>query len=519
MKKIINIFLLAGLGIFAACDNDLLEPFTPGSLTEDVAITSSTDLQRLLNSSMNLLTNREDIVFSSVFTDEVGIGFANGGQGLASDYIFFLNSSSAAPAAIWNSCYFSLSRTNRVIKFSDVVTASSPQDQQLINRTKAEALILRALAHLKIMSYFSPNPKDNAASAGVLADRVFSTSNNVRVRATNGEFYTLIHKDLDDAIAILTSNTATAYAATARTYYPGINAAKALKARAYALKGDYTNAEIWADDVIANSGIALANKAQYTQVFWTDNEPANTEVIFRLKRTVQQNTQASNLHTGWCSIRPNLAGSPFYEVGRSLFNKLAVNAADDVRYAAIVAPSSVIDANYATSTDYRNTDKLILHKHGGVGTGTATFAVTATNGNNNDHKILRLSEMYFIKAEARANANDLVGAATAVKAILDARFGSSQALPVYANQTAAWAGILAERRLEFAYEGYRFIDLKRIGALAGASLDRDPADYSSSSANYPAANPANLPLTSYKWALPIPQDEINASGIPQNTGY
>jgi len=136
MKKIINIFLLAGLGIFAACDNDLLEPFTPGSLTEDVAITSSTDLQRLLNSSMNLLTNREDIVFSSVFTDEVGIGFANGGQGLASDYIFFLNSSSAAPAAIWNSCYFSLSRTNRVIKFSDVVTASSPQDQQLINRLK-----------------------------------------------------------------------------------------------------------------------------------------------------------------------------------------------------------------------------------------------------------------------------------------------------------------------------------------------------------------------------------------------
>jgi hypothetical protein len=43
--------------------------------------------------------------------------------------------------------------------------------------------------------------------------------------------------------------------------------------------------------------------------------------------------------------------------------------------------------------------------------------------------------------------------------------------------------------------------------LAGASIDRDAADYSSTSANYPAGNPSNLPLTSTKFALPIPQVE------------
>jgi hypothetical protein len=42
------------------------------------------------------------------------------------------------------------------------------------------------------------------------------------------------------------------------------------------------------------------------------------------------------------------------------------------------------------------------------------------------------------------------------------------------------------------------------------AIDRD-ADYSSTSANYPAGNPSNLPLTSTKFVLPIPQVELNAT--------
>lgn len=192
----------------------------------------------------------------------------------------------------------------------------------------------------------------------------------------------------------------------------------------------------------------------------------------------------------------------------------------DVRRNVIVAPSSVIDPNYATSADYRNTDKLIIQKHGGTETGSVTAAVTATNGFNNDFKIMRISEMYFIKAEARAAAGDMVGVGSALKSVLDARFGTAQAAPVFANASAAWAGILKERRLELAFEGHRFIDIKRLATLANVTIDRDPADYSSSSSNFPAANPTNLPNNSYKFALPIPQDELNANpSIVQNTGY
>lgn len=512
MKNIYKILLLTGL-MLSSCDKDLLEPFTPGALTEEIAIANSGDLQKVMNATYNNLTNREDIVFSSVFTDEVGIGIANGGQGINDNFIFYMDVSSFSPTQIWQTTYYTLARANRVITFSNKITPINSADAELISRLKAEALTIRALCHLKLMAYFSTDLKNDNALAAVLADKVITAADPGQPRATNGQFYTSIHNDLNDALTIFNSLTTSPYSGVTTSYYSSKNLAKALKARAYAYKGDYTNAETWADDVINNSGISLATFSNYKNVFHTDNEPANTEVIFRLRRTPAQNSQATNLHNGWNSVNNTVTGSSFFEIGRSLFNVLNTNPTD-VRYSTIVAPSSVIDPSYTTSANYRATDKLILQKHGG------TTATTSGGGFNSDHKIVRLSEMYLIKAEARANANDLVGAATAIKSILDKRFSVAQTLPVYANQTAAWKAILDQRRIEFAFEGYRFIDLKRLGTLAAAGIDRDPADYSSASNNFPGANPANLPLTSNKWALPIPQEELNANpSIQQNPGY
>lgn len=516
MKKIFGI-LFVSMILFVSCSDDLLDPFTPGSLTEDVAVKKSSDLVNLVNSSMNILTNRTEYVFSSVFTDEAAPGSQNGGQGITSDYIFLMNVDNTSAAAIWQTQYFALARLNRVITFADKVVATDAADQQVINRSKAEALVLRALAHIKIVSYFSPNPKDDSSLAGVLANRIIATTEKPE-RVTNGAFYASIHADLDAAIAIFNSNTATAYASANKTFYPSKTLAQALKARAYALKGDYANAELFANTVINTSGLVLANtQALYNAVFHTHNEAANTEVIFRLRRTVQQNSQATNLHNGWASVANRVNGSPFYEVSRSLYNSLA-SVPGDFRLNTTVylsgTSSSLIDPGYATATDVKNSDIIVLQKHGGQS------AVTATNGFNPDFMVARLSEMYFIRAEARVAAGDLAGAATALKAIMDARFPTAQPAPVFATAQSAWKGILDERRKELSFEGFRFIDLKRLGTLAGATLERDPSEYASSSWNFPAANPSNLPLNSTKFALPIPQVEITANpAIQQNPGY
>lgn len=529
MKKIFGL-LFVSLSLLVSCDNDLLEPFTPGSLTEEVAITKSSDLVNLLNSSMNIMTNREEYVFSSVYTDEAAPGFNNGGQGISGDYIFIMNFSNGSAGAIWNSNYFALARINRVIDFSNTVVPVDATDAEIIKRTRAQALVLRAICHLKIMSYFSTDPKNDGALAGVLADRVILSTETPQ-RATNAAFYGLIHSDLNAAIALFNTNTAPAYSGpvNVNTFYPTKVLAQAIKARAYALKGDYPNAETWADTVITTSGISLATTAaQYAQVFHTHNEPANTEVIFRLRRTVQQNSQATNLHNGWCSVANRRNGSPFYEVSRALFNHFggynqsnpSTTQNPDYRLRANVflagtaTTNSIVDPSYTTSSNVRNTDIIVLQKHGGQ---TAT---TSTAGANPDFMVCRLSEMYLIKAEARAQAADYPGVAAALQTIVNARYTTPVVVATPASAQAAWKAVLDERRKELSFEGFRFIDLKRLGTLAGAGLDRDASEYASSAWNLPGGNPVNLPVTSYKFTLPIPEAELNANpGIQQNPGY
>lgn len=553
MKKFLGILFISLL-FFTSCDNDLLEPYTPGSLTEEDAVTSSNDLQRLLNSSMLIMSNRTEYVFSSVYTDEAAPGFNNGGQGITSDYVFIMNVANGSADAIWRVYYGALARINRVIVAADAITPKDAADAELIERSKAEALILRAMCHLKIMSYYSTNPSDDSALAGYLADRVILTTETPQ-RTTNGAFYELIHNDLDDALAIYSTNTAPAYLPAVAPIYPSRTLAQAIKARAYALKGDYINAETFADLVINTSGINLAtSEADYNSVFHSMNQTANTEVIFKLRRTPQQNSQVggatlqnnfplfnANLHNGWASVGNRRNGSPFYEVSRALFNQFApgfdpgvdfddatitaatfaaASAVPDYRFRTNIAfstspsVSSLVDRNYTTAVGVRNTDILVLHKHGGQ------FANTSANTFNPDVMVSRISEMYLIKAEARAAAADFTGVASALQTIVNARFTTPVTVAVPANPQAAWRAILSERRKELSFEGFRFIDLKRLGGLAGVGLDRDPAEYASDSWNFPPGDPVNLPVTSFKFTLPIPVSELNANnGIQQNPGY
>ena len=46
----------------------------------------------------------------------------------------------------------------------------------------------------------------------------------------------------------------------------------------------------------------------------------------------------------------------------------------------------------------------------------------------------------------------------------------------YTNLVEATNGILAERRLELAYEGHRYVDIKRTRSITNVGLERDALD-------------------------------------------
>jgi hypothetical protein len=519
MKKLISFLFIAFM--ISSCNDDTLDPFLPGVAYEEQATRTAADLNRILNSAQNFMTNRTEYTFTSIFTDEAAPGSNNGGQGVSGTdayYLFFLVPTSTAPDAIWQSNYNAMARINLVLKNADKVATNFPSDANLVKRIVAEAKILRALAHLKVLAYYSTDMTNDAAPAGIIADRTFLYTEKPS-RATIGATYAFIHRDLDDAIALYTNNTLPAQANP--LIFPTINLARALKARAYAYKKDYVNAGIWANNVITNSGITLATRTQLPTVFHSHTSTAGQEVIYKFRRTNAQNSQGSNLHNGWVSVSNSRAGSPFYEVSRSLFNVLNNAAGTDARRDLIVRPAggadgSLIDPAYSTSTNVRATDIIVPFKHGGSG------ASTSSNAFNPDFIQMRISEMYFIRAESRVAAGDLAGAAADLKMITDRRFVTAPALLNLTTAQQAWKAILDERRVELAFEGHRFIDLKRLYQVAGVTnFDRDAADYAATGLSIPAGNPANFAFSAnYKWALPIPQSETNANAsFTQNPGY
>ena len=88
-------------------------------------------------------------------------------------------------------------------------------------------------------------------------------------------------------------------------------------------------------------------------------------------------------------------------------------------------------------------------------------------------------------------------------------------MPNYTTKAIAYQDILKERRVELAFEGHRLIDLKRLGSIAGVSIDRNAGDDVIST-------PLTLSITDYRWTLPIPVSELNGNpqlAGQQNPGY
>ncbi len=495
MKNITKLFLFVSLTFFFVGCNDAIDIEQPGRLGAEQAFRTVADLQLGLLGAYDQFDTSPEIQFNAVFTDELAIGFDNGGQGLGDgEYGFILNPSSAASVALWNNYYDALNAVNRVIEASLLITPDVA-DQSSYDNILGQLYALRAFAHFQLLSYLSVDYTDDSALATILLDFV-PTIDQELPRNTNGEIFASINSDLDTANGLLTTENSTTFVSK--------DFVTALRARMAAYRGQYAQANTFASELLAK--YPIANQAQYEAMFKDED---NTEIIFKLARTVGDNydgqgSTGSGFAGGWAGanfafVSSSLDGSPYFEMGRAVFNMLDT---DDIRFTVNIHPTSVIHPDYQTNTDPA-ADILVITKYPGKD-GQPLM---------NDLKIFRSSEMLLIKAEALADANDLSGVATLIKQLRDARFDSAQTLPIYSTQTEAFGAILDERRIELVFEGHRYKDLKRLGARANRSIDRDAIDCAVNGA-------CNLAVSDFRFTMPVPLIELNAnSNIQQNPGY
>lgn len=470
MKKYFLITILSSLLFTVGC-SDQLDRLPIDSLVEASAFQTVSDLENGIVGALGNLNPDNVVAFNAIFTDNCRIGIDNGGQQLA--LLSQQLNSNGGDQGMWADRYNVINGLNRVLAAADAITPGVGEGARY-NDVRGMALALRAWFHLELITYYGFD-MSNPSALGVVYQNFVSTDGDGE-RNTSQEVFTEIENDLAAAQALITSTDIN---------FPTDDFITFTRARAALFSGDYAGAISAANTLIAK--YPLANATQYAAMFAGDTD--TTEVIWKFDNVQGANNSVAGnfIFTG--------TGGDFIEASSELRNAFS---AGDIRRDIVTIPSVSPD----------NTgDAWTINK----------YPANADTNYINDFKIMRVSEMYLVRAEANARSTspNFGAAAADVQAIRTIR-GSSVATPTYASVAQAIQDISDERRLELCFEGHRYVDIKRYLGILNQGITRDAADVSYLGNNFPSS----VSATDNRFIFPLPDAEVNGNpNISQAPGY
>ncbi len=374
---------------------------------------------------------------------------------------------SSAVGYIWRRGYVVITNANTILNYTDELKEEYRNNVEEITKIEGQALFMRALAHMSlVLCYAQPyGYTKDASHIGIpLVTYVVGTSERLSRKPVR-MVYDQIVKDLEKAKACLGED-------TGDTDYVNGPACDALLSRVYLYMEKYDKAEEYADKVI--SKFKLTPHDQYLAMF--TGEGKGSEAIFRL--TGKYAGQRMRIFYDY--------ESPHYLPADELTSSFSP---DDIRAGLLKAP----DGHKACMKYYDLKSDSPVERYYRL-------------------NILRLSEIYLIRAEARCMQDDLKGAVDDMKQVMARAKGVKPSEISDGQISASDRGelmecIKVERNKELCFEGHRFFDLARWGD----DVVRFPGSNSSVK---------RLEYPDYRFVLPIPQVEMEANeAMEQNEGY
>jgi starch-binding outer membrane protein, SusD/RagB family len=458
---------MAGLILLLAvssCKEKFLELNPPTSLTPGQALGTEADLLVALRGAYAGLRGvdfygRTIPILGDVMADNAYQHSLNTNRyTLYNNYSY--NVTDGNVLGFWTTAYTVILRANNIISSSVAATAN-------VDQYKGEAYAIRALCYFTLVRNMAKPYTDDPASLGV----PIITSYNAELKPARNkvsEVYALIIADLNSAYTLMTKYTNSSQFSK--------YAAKALQAKVYLTMGDKTNAKTAALDVINNGGftsLTTVNHAAYwaSSIVRTDK----LETLFEVSSDA---------------------------VGNLAFDALSYLYSQAGNYGDMVC-SDELYALYEAGDSRRALYPVVPRPVGGA-TVVSVAKFPVISGDYSDTKVLRLSEMYLIAAEASLPANE-ADALTHVNYITSRRGATA----IASTGAPLFEDIIKERRKELAFEGDRYMDLMR--------LKREVVR----STNYPAAA-RNVLYTNFRRIFPIPQTEMDANAnirTQQNPGW
>ena len=377
--------------------------------------------------------------------------------------------------------YRVIDRVNRVLKALPEADSMKAGDNQLRVRLRGEALFLRAYAHFELARFYSGNYDPNGLGMPYMEVPAFQDDEIIfeKGRDKLGPYFEKIKADLAEAKTLIPA-TLTDVARANKV------AAAGLQARIALYMQDWANAITFSSEFI--TALPLAPRADFTGI-WTDAN--NLEIAFEHRRSASVGAKVGSIFRNPSASASNI-GTVLWAPSEKLWN--SYDQTNDIRFSAYLKEEPLLAAAGRQS-------RLVRKYAGG--------AYASNTENVADVKLLRTGEMYLIRAEAKAESNDLPGATQDINTLRAARITGYTPIATYASKEAAIADIILERYKELAFEGHRYWDLRR----KGLPVERLAIDAPNAAARL-------LPAGNFRFVLPIPDAEMKANpALVQNPGY
>jgi hypothetical protein len=432
---------LALVGLMAACDSPLdTEP--TAQIDAGTALNSARGIELALNGAYRQLQSdalygRQELAFSDMYADNLNFnGTFAGDREVSTRQI---QPSNGEVGSIWSSSYIGINRVNYIL---DAIPNVSDLTDAKKTQYRGEALWIRGLIYSLLVKYYGGVVLVDKPSKGVTEDLYAP-------RATLQESYAFLIKDLEEAATLLPAARSNGRATQ--------GAANAVLARVYLETGVNDKARDKATAVISNPVYRLVPTLRE---FFTNKNGA--ESIYEVQFTTINTNSAS-----FWFFPPSLSGRLGFAPSPGLYD--AFEPGDTRR-----------DASIAVS-----------------GTQRYGFKYYRIGSRDDNIPVARLAEQYLIRAEANARLNAPVATVHADINIIRNRSGLPNLSTAISSQTALLDAILQERRVELAFEGFRFADLRRHGKAESL-----------------------LGITTNKLLWPLPQYERDVNpNLAQNPGY
>ncbi len=477
--------------ILSGCET-FLDKEPQGDLTQNTFPVSSSDALLATNAAYSTLRNvgyhSGTFPLLDIMSDDARKGSNPNDQAstIGPYDNFGFTTTGSELASWWSTLYEGIKRTNVVIEKVPAIE----MDVTLRNRYIAEAKFLRALYYFDLVRAWGGVPLVTALNPPLKLER-----------SSKEDIYLQIESDLLAAIPDLTEKSEIPTTELGRATK---GAAKALLAKVYLFKGDFSNAEKYALEVITPGTYGL--EPVFTDANGVNGEHG-IESVFEIG-ALGVEAEAGNQYANVQGVRgtPN-RGWGFNRPTPNLRNSFET---DDPRMkGTIIDLGDILDGILIAGDGL--TPDVTTDANGNILETECYNRKVWTPGNdvpsqfNHNRRIIRYADVLLMAAEALNENNKPDDALIHLNKVRErAREGNSAILPdvTTTDKTLLRDLILTERRHELALEGQRFWDLVRTGK---ATLVLGPYGF----------------VTGQHELLPIPQSEIDISqgSLTQNPNW